>query len=277
MTGPIGRVKLINAIGATMPDQAAVVAARMRIGTMYSGLDANGYVGVLVDEDAVVTAFAVGAPPAVGQPVVCIQDKGAWVAFGGGGSVTSPPWDGGTASLPSHFLSTLEVDGALQLHNDLILGDYTDTGDVIRIRGLYAPDQYEARIYLMTGGAIALALIKGGVEVNRFRVNSDGSLAVGPSGGRIAALPFAEWVGTASLPAIAAGGFSTIQVNFPAGRFTQPPICVVTANNSNVLATCGGATTAKVDVVGREYQAGTSGGTVVYVMATQMTPTASSA
>jgi hypothetical protein len=156
------------------------------------------------------------------------------------------------------------------------MGDYTDTGDTFRIRGLFAPDQIESRVYLMSGGQIAIALIENGVEVNRFRINRDGSVAIGPTGGVIRNVPFASWFGIANLPAIAAGGFSQVQCNFPAGRFTVPPIVVVTANNSNVLATCGGATAASVQIVGREYQAGSSGGTVVYVHAFQYSPTAAS-
>jgi hypothetical protein len=217
-----------------------------------------------------------GGVPAVGESALLatFDSVAAVITAGVGGSST---WDGGTASLASHFLSTLEVDGALSVHSDIIMGDYTDGGDTLRIRGLFTPDQIEARLYIMSGGHIAIALIENGVEVNRFRINRDGAIASGPSGGRVMNQPFGVWVGTCTLPAIAAGGFSQVQCNFPSNRFTVPPICVVTANNSNVLATCGGATAASVQVVGREYQAGSSGGSVVYVHAIQMTPTAASA
>jgi len=220
-----------------------------------------------------------GLPYYGGDPIV--GDSGLLLTFDSSAAVitmaTGSTWDGGTASLASHFLSTLEVDGDVQAHSDVILGDYTDTGGVVRVRGFYDPDTFESRSYLQSGGSAVIALSRNGVEVNRFRVNADGSIAVGPTGGRIVNVPFAQWMGNVTLPAISAGSFSQVQCNFPAGRFTVPPLVVCTANPSNIMATWASPTTAKVDIFGREINAGSSSGGAVTVYAMQMTPTAASA
>lgn len=64
-------------------------------------------------------------------------------------------------------------------------------------------------------------------------------------------IPYAVASGVVTIPGSSSAGNSTTPVVLPAGRFTQPPVVIATARNSNYSAYTGTPTTEQVTVGSR--------------------------
>jgi len=94
------------------------------------------------------------------------------------------------------------------------------------------------RQYVDSSGTAVMQQIRGTTLANQLHLIADGDVArVVANGTQYKYFPFAVFTFTVQTPAITAGAgrTATTRVNFPGGRFTQPPIVVITPWNVDCL------------------------------------------
>ncbi|SNS41728.1 hypothetical protein SAMN06309944_0170 [Micrococcales bacterium KH10] len=86
-------------------------------------------------------------------------------------------------------------------------------------------------------------------------------------------VPYAFAAGEFDMPSIAAGAVSSGTIGLPSGRFTQPPIVVVTVGNYRIIAAIGTITTTTASYVLYNPSSAAGGSAKCRWTAIQMTPT----
>jgi hypothetical protein len=119
----------------------------------------------------------------------------------------------------------------------IVVGDPTAAAaQYLGATNLQGSDVWLGRMQLATGGVDTIQLLKNGVEVNRLRINPDGSISAGKTGSPVFALPRAQLGRTGNIGPTNAGNYQLV-VTFPA---VFPAVPKVFANMAAAPGPSGG-------------------------------------